>query len=139
MTAMKIHVNRVPEEGLHERAIYDPRAMDMDRLDIRLQRSFEVDALITKADQELVVNADIRCPVHMTCARCLDEFDQSLATRAFFSYHVHPTDVVDITDDVRQEIILAYPIIPVCRPDCKGLCPSCGQNLNRATCSHSVS
>ena len=45
-------------------------------------------------------------------------------------------DVVDITDDVRQEIMLAYPMIPVCRPDCKGLCSVCGQNLNAGPCQH---
>ncbi|MBI2174769.1 MAG: DUF177 domain-containing protein [Candidatus Omnitrophica bacterium] len=61
-----------------------------------------------------------------------------LDVKAMSSYHVAPTDVVDITDDVRQEIILAYPMIPVCREDCKGLCISCGQNLNVAACSHQM-
>jgi uncharacterized metal-binding protein YceD (DUF177 family) len=55
---------------------------------------------------------------------------------ATFSYSVQPTDVVDITEDVRQEIILAYPMIPLCDPACKGLCRSCGANLNRVSCGH---
>ena len=134
--AMKIDVNRVPEEGLRDQATYDPTTMDMDRSDIRLIEPFEVDVFVAKADQELVVKVDIRCPVHMTCARCLEEFDRGLTADALFSYKVQPTDVVDITEDVRQEIILAYPMIPVCRPDCKGLCLFCGQNLNRAACGH---
>jgi uncharacterized protein len=42
--------------------------------------------------------------------------------------------VVDITNDIRQEIILAYPMIPICRQTCKGLCAVCGYNLNQGVC-----
>ena len=133
---MKIHVNRVPEEGLREHATYHPAALDMERDDVRLPQPFEVDAFLTKAERELVVQADIRCPLHLVCARCLEEFDSAVATKALFNYTVQSTDVVDITDDVRQEIMLAYPMFPVCRPDCKGLCSACGQNLNVGSCSH---
>ena len=136
---MKIHVNQIPEEGRRGHATYDPAALDMDREDIRLPRPFEVDAFITKAAQELVVSADIRCPLHCSCARCLEGFDSAVETKALFSYAVQPTDVVDITDDVRQEIMLAYPIVPLCRPDCRGLCKVCGQNLNLTSCSHGAS
>ena len=133
---MKIHVNQVPPEGLKDHAAYDPSTLDMERFDVHLREPFEVDAFITKADQELVVSAEIRAPLRLTCARCLEEFLSIVSTDAMFSYKVQPTDVVDITEDVRQEIILAYPMIPVCQPDCKGLCSSCGQNLNVAPCSH---
>ena len=135
---MKIHVNQIPEEGLRERATYDPAGLDMERDDIRLPQPFEVDAFITKAAQDLVVSADIRCPLRCACGRCLEEFDSAVEAKALFSYAVKPTDVVDITDDVRQEIMLAYPIVPLCRPDCRGLCRVCGQNLNTAPCSHAV-
>ena len=133
---MKIHVNHVPEEGLTQHAAYDPIALDMDRDDIHLREPFKVDAVIMRADHELVVNATIRCPASSTCARCLSEFTLTLTPAALFSYTVQPTDVVDITDDVRQEVILAYPIRPLCRPDCKGLCRVCGQNVNERACSH---
>ena len=136
---MKIYVNRVPEKGLTKRATYHGAELDMERFDIRLPEPIEVEAAITLVDKELVVQADIRCALAMTCARCLEEFRVEVAPRrAVFSYSVQPTDVVDITDDVRQEIILAYPMVPVCRPDCKGLCRHCGQNLNAGTCSHQV-
>ena len=42
---------------------------------------------------------------------------------------------VDLTEDIRESIILAFPHYPVCKPECKGLCPQCGENLNRQTCS----
>ena len=133
---MKIYVNRVPEEGLSDRALYDPAPLDMAREDIRLPEPFEVETFVTKVDEELVVKAAIRCPLHMICARCLEEFIWTVETDALFSYTVQPSDVVDITDDVRQEIILAYPMIPICRPTCQGLCPVCGRNRNGAPCGH---
>ena len=133
---MKIYVSRVPAEGLRDRATYEPAALDMDAFDVHLREPFEVDAFVTKADEELVVTAGIRASLWFSCARCLEEFSSLMTTTAVFSYTVRPSDIVDITDDVRQEVMLAYPMIPVCRPDCKGLCPACGQNLNVAACPH---
>jgi uncharacterized protein len=49
---------------------------------------------------------------------------------------VSPSDVeIDFTADIRDAIILAIPIKILCREDCKGLCPQCGQNLNSETCN----
>jgi uncharacterized protein len=43
-------------------------------------------------------------------------------------------DVIDLTDILREQIILALPMYPRCSPDCRGLCPVCGINLNQETC-----
>jgi uncharacterized protein len=133
---MKIHVNRVPAEGLEDHATYDPRSLDMEREDIHLDGPFEIDARVTKADRQLIVQAQIRCALTLSCARCLADFASAINMDAVFNYAVRPGQVVDITDDLRQEVILAYPMIPVCQPDCKGLCASCGVNLNRSACDH---
>jgi uncharacterized protein len=42
--------------------------------------------------------------------------------------------ILDLSEVVRQEVILAQPLYPVCRADCAGICPYCGQNLNEYTC-----
>lgn len=136
---MKIHANRVPDEGCQQRAAYDPAQLDMDREDVHPDRPFEVEVTIHKSQEELIVRAGIRCALRCTCARCLEDFSMTVGPDAIFSYHVRPGDVVDITEDVRQEVVLAYPVIPVCRPECRGLCPVCGQNLNRGSCAHQAS
>ena len=41
---------------------------------------------------------------------------------------------VDLRPAVREQLLLALPMVAVCREDCKGLCGSCGQNLNEKTC-----
>jgi len=40
-----------------------------------------------------------------------------------------------VDDLVRQEALLAMPLTPQCREDCRGLCPQCGQDLNAESCA----
>ena len=42
--------------------------------------------------------------------------------------------VVDLTEEVREAMILTFPGYPICRESCKGLCPKCGKNLNDGPC-----
>ena len=42
---------------------------------------------------------------------------------------------LSLEDVVREQVLLSLPSRTLCRPDCKGLCPRCGQNLNQAECS----
>lgn len=133
---MKIHVNRIPLEGLQEETSYDPQGLDLDRDDVHVEEPIALSAFVTRSDKELIVRADIRCELKLSCARCLTEFVRPLQVPTTLNYHVAPTDVVDLTEDIRQEIILAYPMIPLCKADCKGLCAVCGQNLNVQACSH---
>ena len=43
-------------------------------------------------------------------------------------------DVIDLGEVMREQFFLALPMKPLCRPDCKGLCPICGANRNRQQC-----
>ena len=45
------------------------------------------------------------------------------------------SEKLDIVPIVRDAFLLALPIAPLCRSDCKGLCPSCGADLNKGECS----
>jgi uncharacterized protein len=44
-------------------------------------------------------------------------------------------EVVDLEPVLREQFVLAVPFAPLCRADCKGLCPQCGVDLNSATCN----
>ena len=134
--AMKIHVNRIPADGYREDVAYGAAALDVERTDLQFEQPIAVSSFITKAENEVVVQARIRGVATLCCARCLESFEASVEADAMFAYHTAPADVIDITDDVRQELILASPMIPLCRAECKGLCPACGQNWNAAGCSH---
>jgi uncharacterized protein len=43
---------------------------------------------------------------------------------------------MDLTEPVRQALLVALPMRPLCREDCKGLCVVCGANLNYVDCGH---
>ena len=133
---MKIHVNRIPFEGLREEVSYDPKTLDVERADLQLDQPISLSSFITKTEHTVVVAAEIDCTLHLTCARCLTRYDAPLHAAPTLTYEVMPTDVIDITEDIRQELILASPMIPVCQTSCRGLCLICGQNLNVAACQH---
>ncbi|RME68679.1 MAG: DUF177 domain-containing protein, partial [Nitrospirae bacterium] len=46
----------------------------------------------------------------------------------------YKNDELDITSIVQEQILLNLPMKPLCMPECKGLCPRCGMNLNTGTC-----
>ena len=51
----------------------------------------------------------------------------------YFTIDKH--NILDLTEAIRQYALLAIPMKPLCRRDCAGLCPSCGSNLNQASCN----
>jgi uncharacterized protein len=51
------------------------------------------------------------------------------------SFTIDENHHLDLSEAVRQNTLAALPIKPVCRPDCAGLCPQCGANLNETTCT----
>ncbi len=96
-----------------------------------------------------VVISDLQTGLAATCARCLDKFSQSIeiaSTEAHFYEEPPKKDFdllevnfirtqdmsIDLTEALRQEIILHFPMIPVCSERCRGLCESCRVNLNHS-------
>lgn len=90
----------------------------------------------------------IRGAVKGECARCLAEVVTRFDTPAEALYTTspetaddpgvyllpEPVGVIDLTDALREEVALAAPAFPLCRPDCAGLCPHCGADLNPGPC-----
>ncbi len=82
------------------------------------------------------------------CARCLKTFDQPLQwdMTELYAFNeksisesglIVPEDAkIDLEPLIRDYALLEIPISPLCRPDCKGLCPVCGQDLNVRDCGH---
>lgn len=105
-------------------------------------------ARVTRTAQGLLLQVRMRASALSECARCLTDFTQPLEIDftelyAFTSDSitdsgliVPETGKIDLTPLVREEMILAVPISPICKPDCKGLCPICGENLNETPHSH---
>jgi DUF177 domain-containing protein len=103
---------------------------------------------VTRTAQGLLVQAKMRAVTPVECVRCLADFEQPLEIDftelyAFTSnsvtesgLYVPENGLLDLAPLIRDEMYLSIPISPVCKPDCKGLCPICGENLNETTCHH---
>jgi len=86
---------------------------------------------------ELLVRGSVRQRLTCVCSRCADTFETEAADAEFVtSVEINAaTDFVDLTEEVREAIILALPRYPVCREACRGLCMACGANLNAGACA----
>lgn len=128
------------------------------RADVTFPRPVQGEVRLTRAADTVWVGGKVTTSVELTCGRCLRAYDEQLAAR--FEEGFHPTDAVavpagdrrheladrdflnvlagteiDVTEVVRQHLLMALPIVPVCREDCRGLCSKCGADLNVSACT----
>jgi uncharacterized protein len=112
----------------------------------------EVKLSATKSGDEIVFQGRVSSPVEMECARCLEMFESAIKPKIQFviqlleinepqpseddDFVILPktTGEYDISQRVREAIMLELPLKPLCSEDCKGLCPMCGTNLNEDEC-----
>ena len=91
----------------------------------------------------IVVDGRLSVPWHGTCRRCLTETGGVSESEVHELYQRALTDPdafeligdqLDLAPVVRELVLLDAPANPLCRPDCEGLCPTCGANLNDGRC-----
>jgi uncharacterized protein len=111
-------------------------------------QEFNGTARFSRAQQGLLLQGDFHAKTGLVCVRCLDDFIQSLAwdvTEMYAFDRRNLTDSgllvpeagqIDLEPLLREYALLEFPISPICTPDCKGLCPVCGENLNKSDCGH---
>lgn len=85
--------------------------------------------------EELLVRGSLRLPCACICSRCGQTYHTFFSENAYCeSFEVTGIEALDLTESVRECIILAFPTYPICQEDCKGLCSHCGKNLNVEAC-----
>ena len=95
--------------------------------------TYHLSAIMAGAD--LIVTGSASVPLATVCARCLDDIRVPVSVKDLCFHFEKVRDLeVDLTEDVREELLLAVPSCFYCSPDCKGICPVCGTNLNHASC-----
>lgn len=111
-----------------------PEDMDLDIGVMHFPENLQLKAEAWKSGEDLTVQAHVEGMRHFTCSLCLEEFNNLFEKDFALHYDINGLDSVNIEQDVRDEIILEHPIRILCQPDCKGLCPFCGANLNHESC-----
>lgn len=92
-----------------------------------------VELSFSVATKEILVRGKISGEREIECARCLQTARQPFAEE-FLETYSNKLEIIDIMLLVRQTLALTEEIRFLCKPDCKGLCSICGQDLNSASC-----
>lgn len=127
-----------PEEGREYTGQEEVMLLDgKAKHDPLLSTSVHYELTANYVTDELLVNGKVWADVRFTCSRCADDFSVKLEEKRFYAAKevFNRNESVDLTEEIREAIVCAFPSHPVCKPDCKGLCPHCGVNLNSGKCS----
>jgi len=115
---------------------------------IRDDSPVRVDLLLEALVDGIHVSGAVRGTAVLECRRCLKEIVGSLEVELsevfFYPGEGEPDEVYRVTDEqidlepaVRDALMLALPLNPLCTDECRGLCSTCGADLNETDCGHS--
>lgn len=102
---------------------------------IELISDIEYDLHLTKVIGGVLISGNVELEYKSNCGRCLEDFTADIEKRIDIFLDEPENNEIDITENIREEIALALPDNSICSEDCKGLCVTCGQNLNEKQCS----
>lgn len=113
----------------------------------------DLDLRLESVAEGVLVSGSAAATAEGQCARCLVDLTEPVVVslRELYAYPESATaatteddeverlidDLVDLEPVVRDEIVLALPLAPLCRPDCPGLCPDCGERFDDLEPGHS--
>lgn len=102
-----------------------------------------VDLHLESVNDGVLVTGTVSAPWHGDCRRCLESTGDTAVAHVDERYQYEVTDPdafplehdqLDLEPLVREAVLLELPEAPLCRPDCRGLCPICGTDLNAGRC-----
>ncbi len=123
--------------GLEENILLLPNAY--------IDGDIKVDGVIELHGDDVYVDGTVNCKIVGKCARCLDRAEFDFNESFFVTFvrnnpdeeefeYIYKSGVIDLTQAVKEVIMLNEPQIIYCKENCKGLCPLCGSNLNEKDC-----
>ncbi|MBI2441504.1 MAG: DUF177 domain-containing protein [Lentisphaerae bacterium] len=109
--------------------------LDLDPL-VRAAGAVRYSLTAQRFADELLVCGVLEVEISSRCARCGESVSQTIQDGTFMrSYPLTAAnESIDLTPDIREAILLALPMSFLCSAQCRGLCPDCGANLNKAPC-----
>ncbi len=145
---MKIKISNLPE-GIHELEL--SKSVNELNLEEPFKNKINLDCKVDKSHHQIVVNCNLNIDADFVCDRCNTNYSDviktnfklvylfekkiSEATDINVKYISKTTEEIDLTKDAIDFAYLAVPMKKLCNVNCKGLCPSCGTNLNINECN----
>jgi uncharacterized protein len=112
-------------------------------------------AVLHPVTEELRVTGRVQVRLQMECDRCTESFQKDIDEEFDLVYHPSPENSpggevaigpddsevgfydgpgLELNDILQEQVLLALPLQRLCRADCQGICPNCGQNRNETAC-----
>ncbi|WP_273524620.1 YceD family protein [Mailhella massiliensis] len=162
MDLRHIALNEIEPQGrsitVSDRDVWENPAKEY-HLSCRMVEPVVAEVFVLPQQDGCLIRGTIRGVVAMPCNRCMEE-TLVVLNQSFDEFEEYPStaetepeenDPVGLLDEcvvtteggapfldlaslLWEEFSLALPVKPLCRPDCRGLCPECGKNLNEGAC-----
>jgi len=151
---LKIQIPQLPQG--HSRIVRREPAGPLDLGEwFRPRGPVEVDLDADRRGEQITLRGRAAIEAEQDCARCARAFPFRLEAEVLVFSDRRGSDVpedeealeregdvlyhdgieLDLDEPLRQALILEVPVVQLCRPDCRGLCPHCGRDLNEGPCS----
>ena len=156
-----LHLNEIPQDGLSLSCDVGVEELTLGPDDVRIPGGLAVALNAISAGTTVHVTGTLRGTARRQCVRCLNDYDEALWLPIVGEYHrdtdhkprapgrdrseqpgedagddtyVYTGEVIELGEMLREQVLLATPMQPLCREACPGLCPVCGQDLNERRC-----
>jgi uncharacterized protein len=80
------------------------------------------------------IKGNIKTTASFTCGRCLEDFKRDIQN-PFEDLQDINSEIIDMSDKIREALLIDLPMNPTCRDNCQGLCQTCGKNKNKEKCT----
>jgi uncharacterized protein len=152
---MRIELDKLAGHGGKFAHVYGIDELALNDSEVRLIGPGEVTGRIRRAGREVELQGELRAKLEAVCGRCLqpvelpistaftERFVQAVGWGSEEQHELSPEDLnvavfdgeaIDLDDLVREELLLAMPANVLCRENCLGLCPVCGNDRNMREC-----
>lgn len=153
---VEVDLRQVSEGDNHSRVLCPVHLLDLADAGVLAEHPVRIDLHLVKTGNTYSVVGEVRLQARFECSRCLRPLEEELSWTLEVVFQragkgesvqgqgsfeedleriAHDATHIDLTERVREALLLALPIKPLCGPECAGLCPVCGQDLNVGRCS----
>ncbi len=148
---MKISISEIPEEGL-ELDISEKISSESLKSILPVFAKIRID----RSESEVIIRGSVKGEIEQQCSRCLKNYTIEISSPIVVVYHpiedinkeeqyelkgeeletgFYKNDILDTDEILIEQLLLNIPMKPLCSPECKGLCPKCGTDLNVSSCN----
>ena len=153
---MLFGIEEIGDEGLCFSLILKKDQLEINQAGLSVNVDITVNGSLNRIDDDVYLKGTVMASVIASCSRCLDTLSYPIDSDLKSHYvpsdnqfiskrdvELHASDIdaevyenqqIDLTQSIRDSILLAVPVICLCKENCKGICSKCGHNLNQGPC-----